>query len=604
MSLVHHPPTPDATDGKVPEARDAVAFARLEHDRGQQTVAEMFLERVARTPQREAYSHPTEAGWQALTWSAVGERVRAIASGLRALGLEPEQRCAILSTTRLEWILADLGVLCAGGATTTIYPASTVEECAFILADADCRYAFVEDGAQLAKLIECRTRLPQLRHVIRFGGEGSDDGWVITLAELMRRGRALDAREPEAYERIARSVRSDGLATLIYTSGTTGQPKGVELTHDAWVYVAEAVEAFGIVSADDRQYLWLPLAHAFGKAIELLQLRIGFSSAIDGDVGRLADNLSVVRPTYVCGVPRMFEKIYHRVLIAAQEEGKLKYQIFRMAFAVGRRAAALRHQGKPLPRALELADALADRLVFRKLRERFGGQLRFFICGGAALSREIVEFFHAAKVLVLEGYGLTESSAISCGNAPHRYRLGSVGLAMPGTEIKTATEDGEVLIRGRGVMRRYHNLPEATRAALTEDGWLRTGDIGRIDEDGFLFITDRKKDLIKTAHGKYVAPQALEGKLKASCPLISQVFAYGDNRSYVTALVTLDEEATRLWAKSKGLPGAPLAGLVESGEVRSFVQSSVDQVNRELARHEAIRRFAILGREFSQEAGE
>ncbi len=568
------------------------------------TVAELFLDRVARTPALEAYSFLVQSDWKTLTWAEVGERVRAVALGLRALGLTPEARCAILSSTRLEWIMADLGILCAGGATTTVYPASTADECAFILADANCMFAFVEDDAQLEKLAARRAELPALKRVITISGRADHGGWVITLDELMERGRDLDAREPAAYERCARDVRAESLATLIYTSGTTGKPKGVELTHDAWVYVTEAVEALGLLSLEDRQYLWLPLAHSFGKAVEVCQLRIGFPSAVCGDVNRMAENLPVVRPTFVCGVPRIFEKIHHRAVLAAEAEGKLKQTIFRLAFATGQRAARWRHAGKQLPPALALADAISDRLVFRKLRERFGGQLRFFICGSAPLSPEINEFFHAAKVLVLEGYGLTESSAISTANVPERYRVGSVGRAVPGTEIRISDEDGEILLRGRGVMRAYHNLAQATREALSGDGWLHTGDIGSLDPDGFLYITDRKKDLIKTANGKYVAPQELEGKLKALCPLLSQVFVHGDNRSFISALVALDEDAARAWAEAQGLERRSYAELIESHEVRSFVENCVERMNRELAKHKAIRKFAILPRELSQEAGE
>ncbi len=566
------------------------------------TIPELFLDRVERTPDSEAFIHPTAKGWETETWLQIGERVRAVACGLRALGLEPEARCAILSGTRLEWILADLGVLCAGGATTTIYPGTGADECAYLLKDSDSRFVFAEDAKQLAKLVEKRAELPFVERVIILDGRHRHDHWVITLEELMDRGRELDARDHDAYERVARGVRSDALATLLYTSGTTGKPKGVELTHDCWVYESKAIEDMRILSKEDRHYLWLPLSHSFGKLIEVAQLRIGFSTAIDGNVDRMIENLAVIRPTFVCGVPRVFEKIHNRVVLAAGT-GKMKERLVRGAFSLGVRVAHHRQDGEPVPTVLALEDAVADRLVFSKMRERFGGRLRFFISGSAPLSREVTEFFLAAKVLVLEGYGLTETSAASTGNVPQRFRLGSVGAPVPGTEIKIAEEDGEVLIRGRGVMRGYHNMPEATREVFTADGWLRTGDIGRLDADGFLFITDRKKDLIKTSTGKYVAPQEIEGKLKAICPLVGHVLVHGNNRNFVSALVTLDEDSVRAWARNTR-DGASYAELTKDERVKASVQSCIDEMNVGLGNHQAIRKFAILTRDFSQDTGE
>jgi long-chain acyl-CoA synthetase len=569
------------------------------------TVAAMFLHRVAATPDREAYDYPANGAWKSLRWRDVGERVRAIACGLRALGLADEDRCAILCATRYEWLLADLGILLAGGATTTIYPSSTAAECTFILTDSGTRFAFVENAAQLAKLQSERERLPDVKKVILIDPDGEHAGgdWVMTLSELMALGRAHDAGSPDDYERIARAVRPGSLATLIYTSGTTGRPKGVELTHDCWAYEGEGIAALGILSADDVQYLWLPLAHSFGKVLESAQLAIGFRTAIDGRVDKLVANLAVVRPTFVAAVPRIFEKVHNKVVAGAQEGGALKARLVHWAFDVGRRVSALKQAGKEPGGLLALQNAIAERLVFAKIKALFGGRLRFFVSGSAPLSREISEFFHAAGIVILEGYGLTESSAASVVNRTGKYRLGTVGLPLPGTTIRIA-EDGEILLHGRGIMRGYHNLPEATAETLDGDRWLRTGDIGHVDADGFLRITDRKKDLIKTSGGKYVAPQALEGKLKALCPYISQVLVHGNNRNFVSALVTLDEESIRRWAKDNGLGDLDYAAIAANDKVRAMVAGAVDQLNAQLARHEQVKKFALLPRDLTQEADE
>jgi long-chain acyl-CoA synthetase len=527
--------------------------------------------------------------------------VRHIAAGLRSLGLADEERCAILSGTRIEWILVDLGVLCAGGATSTIYPASTPDECAYIIADSASKLVFAENAAQVAKLVAKRGELTAVRNVVVIDGEGGHDGWVITLRELEAKGRDHDAARPEDYEKIARAIRPDALATLIYTSGTTGKPKGVELIHDCWVYEAEAIDGLQLLREDDVQFLWLPLAHSFGKVLEVAQIRIGFSTAIDGVIERLVENLGVVRPTFVAAVPRIFEKVHNKVVTGATEGGGAKAKIFAWAMGVGRRVSKLVQKGERPGALLSLQRAIAHKLVFSKLQARFGGRLRFFVSGSAPLARELAEFFHAADVLILEGYGLTESSAASFVNRPSHYKFGTVGPALPGTEVKIA-DDGEILIKGRGIMRGYHNLPEATAEAL--DGrWLRTGDIGEIDAEGFLKITDRKKDLIKTSGGKYVAPQMIEGLLKANCPYISQVVVHGDNRNYVTALVTLDEEAVKGWAKFHGVDGST-AELAERAEVKALVKSALDPINATLPSYATVKKFAILPADLTIEGGE
>ncbi len=565
------------------------------------SVARMFLDRVAATPQREAFRFPQGDGWGSLTWAETGERVRHLAAGLLALGIRREQRVAIASSTRLEWLLADLAIICSGAATTTVYPSTAQEDVGYIVADSGSRLVFAENATQVDKIAARRSELPEVVKVVVFDGEADGD-WVMTLAELEELGRAHLAEDPEAVERAVAEIGPEDLATLIYTSGTTGRPKGVRLTHDCWVYEGVAIDALGILRPDDLQYLWLPLAHSFGKVLEAAQLAIGFASAVDGNVDRLVDNLAVVRPTFMAGAPRIFEKVHARVVTMTAAEGGAKKKIFDWAFRVGHQVSALRQQGQQPSGLLALQNAVADRLVFSKIKGRFGGRLRYFISGSAALSREIAEWFHAAGILILEGYGLTETSAFSFVNRPERWRFGTVGLPAPGTEVKIA-DDGEILVRGPGVMRGYHNLPEQTAETLTEDGWLRTGDIGEL-HDGMLRITDRKKDLIKTSGGKYVAPQGIEGTFKAVCPYASQIVVHGDGRNYVVALITLDEDSMTSWAEQNGMAGRPYAELVGDPRVREMVEGYIDQLNSKLNRWETVKKFEILPADLTVEEGD
>jgi long-chain acyl-CoA synthetase len=564
------------------------------------SMARMVLDRVAATPDREAFRHPVGDRWESLDWREVGERVRAIAAGLLALGIRPEDRVGIAAGTRLDWILADFGILCAGAATTTVYPTTPADDVAYILRDSGTRMVFAEDDEQIAKLRDHRAELPGLSKVVTFDGTPDGD-WVIGLAELERLGRDHLATHPTAVDDAVAAVTPEHLATLIYTSGTTGRPKGVRLVHDNWTYEGKAIEALELLLPDDLQYLWLPLSHSFGKVLLSGQLAVGFATAVDGRIPKLVDNLAVVRPTFMAAAPRIFEKVQHRVMAMAGHG--LKRRIFDWAFAVGRRAAGLRKQGKKSTGLLALQYAIADRLVFAKLRERFGGRLRFFVSGSAALSAEVAEFFNAAGVLILEGYGLTETSAASFVNRPDDHRFGTVGRPLPGTEARIG-DDGEILIRGPGVMRGYHNLPEEAAATLAGDGWFRTGDVGELDGDGFLRVTDRIKDLIKTSGGKYVAPQSIEIAFKAVCPYAAEIVVYGEGRPYCTALVALDAEAIGGWAEEHRLADLPFAQLAADEQVRTLIAGYIEQANSRLPRWETIKRFTILQRELQVESGD
>jgi long-chain acyl-CoA synthetase len=567
------------------------------------SLARMFLDRVAATPDNEAFRFPQDDGWGSMTWAESEKRVRAMAAGLLALGIRPEERIAIASSTRVEWLLADLAIMLAGGATTTVYPSTSHDDVGYILADSDSRVVFAENAAQVEKVTAHRGELPDVGKVVVFDAAGTTDGdWVISLDGLESLGRDHLARDQAAVDAVVAAIKPSQLATLIYTSGTTGRPKGVRLSQDAWIYEGVAIDSLGILRPDDLQYLWLPLSHAFGKVLEAAQLAIGFSSAVDGNVDRLVDNLAVVRPTFMAAAPRIFEKVHSRIVRMTDAEGGVKKRIFDWAFRVGGKVSKLRQERKEPGGLLALQFTVADKLVFAKIKDRFGGRLRYFVSGSAALSRDIAEWFHAADILILEGYGLTETSAFSFVNRPERWKFGTVGLPAPGTSVKIA-DDGEVLVKGPGVMTGYHNLPAETAEALTDDGWLRTGDIGELD-DGMLRITDRKKDLIKTSGGKYVAPQSIESIFQAVNPYASQIVVHGDGRNYVVALVTLDAEAIETWAKEQGLHATSYEEIVRSDEARVMVQGHIDTVNGRVNRWETIKKFEILAADLTIEDGD
>jgi long-chain acyl-CoA synthetase len=566
------------------------------------SVAEMFVHRVRQTPDADAFYHPKGSDWVTLKWKDVGERVRRIACGLRALGLEDEQRVAILSNTRIEWLLADLAINCAGGATSTVYPSNTADECAYILGDSASAVVFAEDDGQIKKIQSERAQVPHLKAIVTFDGKPSDDGFVLTLEQLEAKGREWDAQNPGAYDAVIERIQPEWLSTLIYTSGTTGKPKGVELLHDCWLYTGEAIDQTGLLSASDKQYLWLPLSHSFGKVLEMICVRIGVPTAVDGRIDKIIENLAVVQPTFMAAAPRIFEKVYNKVVAGAKDGGGLKYGIFKWSIDVGRQVSVLRQQKKEPTGLLAIKYGIANKLVFSKLKARFGGKIRFFISGSAPLSKEIAEFFHAADLLILEGYGLTESSAASFVNRPDDYKFGSVGPPVPATQVKIA-EDGEILIKGRGIMRGYHGLPEATAEALTPDRWLRTGDIGELTPDGHLKITDRKKDLIKTSGGKYVAPQELEGRFKTLCPIAGNMLVHGNRRNFISALITLEPEAAAKWASDNGMAGKSVDELARDEKLRAFVGDCVKQLNANLAKYETIKKFEVIAHDFTIEDG-
>ncbi|MFC9357732.1 AMP-dependent synthetase/ligase [Rhodococcus sp. NPDC057014] len=570
------------------------------------SVAALFVDRVAHSPGREAFRYvdpddPTM--WASVTWSEAGDRVRNLAAGLIVLGVQAEQRVALASATRYEWVLADLAVMCAGAATTTVYPTSTASDVAYIVANSGSRVVFAEDEAQLAKLRENRGELGDVEKVVLIDGSAADDDWVITFDQLHDLGEELLAETPDAVHDRIEAIAPDDLATLIYTSGTTGRPKGVRLSHSAWTYEAAAIDATGILDADDLQYLWLPLSHVFGKVLLTLPLQIGFATAVDGRVDKIVENLAVVKPTFMGAAPRIFEKAYARIVSTVRAEGGPKEKIFDWAVGVGLRVSKAKQAGKGTSLLDSVQHAVADRLVYSTIRERFGGRLKFFISGSAALNRDVAQWFDAVGIVVLEGYGLSETSAASFVNRPSAYQFGTVGWPIPGTETRIA-DDGEILIKGPGVMSGYHENPEATAEALTDEGWFHTGDIGELDDKGYLRITDRKKDMFKTSNGKYVAPSALAATFKGICPYVGELIVDGEGKSYCVALISLDAESIEEWAKNNNLGGKSLAEIANAQETRNLIGGYVEELNAGLNRWEQIKKFRILERELTVENGE
>jgi long-chain acyl-CoA synthetase len=560
----------------------------------------IFEATAARRGNAPAIRHKRGGAWVDVSWGELARRARDVADGLAALGVGPGDRVAVIGETQLEWILADMGILGAGAITVTIYQSNTAEECAYVIADSGAKVAFCDTAQQAAKLREARARAPGLGLIVCAAG-GAADGLQRGLDELEALGVAWRAAHAEEHAARVAAVGLEDTASIIYTSGTTGSPKGVVLTNWAWVYEGQAVEQIQLIVAEDVILLFLPMAHSFAKVVEAVWIRTGAVLAFVESLDKIADNAGEVRPTVMPAVPRIFEKAYNTIVSNGMAEHGIKGALFRRAMEGFDQWVAAQAAGHA---AGGLGWWIARRLVFPKVaarvRDRFGGRLRLCISGAAPLSTRIAWFFHHVGLQILEGYGLTETSAGTVVNRPGRNRIGTVGSPVPGAEIRIA-EDGEILVKCGGVMKEYWRNPAAT-AEVLKDGWFATGDIGEIDGDGCVRITDRKKDIIVTAGGKNVAPQNLENDLKGD-PLLSQVVVHGDRRKFLSALVTLNPEHLQKWADGEGI--ALAAGRFhEDPRVVARVQRSIDALNARQASYSTIKRFAILPRELTQEAGE
>jgi long-chain acyl-CoA synthetase len=556
------------------------------------TIERLWRDAVAADRSTPAYLIQDGEEWRPLSWAEAAERVESYANGLLSLGVRKGDAFSILASSRVEWALFDFALGTIGAIGAAIYANSSPKDAGYILDHSESVGVLCEDETQRAKVESVRSEAPRLRDVLTFAD----------LDDLAARGRAYAAEHPNALRQAAARIEEDDLFTYIYTSGTTGPPKGCMISHrNYYAMVAVVDELPSFTGPEDTMLLYLPLAHNFGRLMHLSGAYVGYAIAFLPDPLQAAAALPAVRPTVFPSVPRVYEKIHAAVVAKFDEERGAKRKLIDWALGVGRRVSALRRAGQPVPRGLLAQHRLADRLVYSKVKARLGGRLRLAISGGAPLSAEIAEFFHAIDILLVEGYGLTECTTAASTNTHEAFRFGTVGRALPGTDVKLA-EDGELLIRSDTVFQGYYKDPEATAEVLGDDGWLRSGDIATIDDDGFITITDRKKDIIVTAGGKNVAPQNLENDLKAS-KFVSQAMVVGDRQPYIAALITLDPEALPSWAAERGLP-TDMAVLAGRDEVRELIQGIVDGVNADRSRYEQIKRFVILPRDFTMDDDE
>jgi long-chain acyl-CoA synthetase len=557
------------------------------------TIAQLWRNAVASGRQGPAYLVETEDGWSEVSWAEADERVRAYANGLLARGVRKGDNFALLARNSLDWALVDFALAHIGAVGVPVYASSAPRDVEYLLAHSEAVGVVCEDAEQLAKVEAATGELPALQHVLTYHD----------LDGLATHGQDFANANPTALDEATSAISEDDLYTIIYTSGTTGPPKGCMLSNRNYYEMASVVDRMEetYYREDDVMLLYLPLAHNYGRLMLLLGAHVGFTIAFLADPLRVAEALPKVRPTLLPSVPRVYEKVHSAVLAKFDEATGVKRRLIDWALPVGREVSRLEGEGKPIPSGLRAKHRLADRLVFSKVREPFGGRLRMPGSGGAPLSKEIIEFFDGIGIRITEGYGLTECTTAASTNRPDLYRFGSVGQPLPGCEVRIAN-DGEIELRSETVFQGYYKDPEATAAVLDGDGWLKTGDIGTLDEDGFLYITDRKKDILVTAGGKNVAPQNIENDLKTS-KFVSQALVVGDARPYVSALITLDPVEIGRWANENEIDGdaSMLAG---NERVREVIQGVVDDVNRERSRFEQVKRFAILPRDFTMEAGE
>ncbi|MGH7390287.1 MAG: AMP-dependent synthetase/ligase [Candidatus Rokuibacteriota bacterium] len=571
----------------------------------QDTLARMFWSRVERSGDRPAQMFKRDGAWHTLTWRQVGEVVEEVALGLLALGRQKGEVVALLSTSRAEWVQADMAILSAGCVTVPIYPTYPPDLIAYVVNDSGARTLIVEDAAQLAKALEARPKMEGLEQIVVISGYEATrpPDVVLTWGTLRQLGR--DRRPGLAStlaERLAATTPED-IATLVYTSGTTGPPKGVVQTHGNHV---AALAAAGQTTPTEEGWvhlLFLPLAHSFARLESFLGPTKGLTTAFAENLDKVAENLREVRPHFICSVPRVFEKVYAKILAGVEAGSPLKKRIFHWAMRTGAAVSRLQQQGKPVGGLLAFQHKVAHKLVFSKLHAALGGRLVWAVSGGAPLARDIAEFFHAAGILILEGYGLTETCPVLTFNRPSRFKFGSVGQSLPGVELKIAA-DGEILARGPNIATRgYYKQPDATRQVFAPDGWFHTGDIGHVDDEGFLFITDRKKDLIVTAGGMNIAPQNIENLLKAD-PFISQALVYGDRRPYPVAIITLNPDELAKFARDEGILTTDPGVLVKNPKVVARVGRTVEEKNSQLQSYAKIKKFTVVPVDFSQDGGE
>ncbi len=559
-------------------------------------LSDLFLRTVEKYQSDPAFLRHRDGIWETISYQEASEMVRWVTSAIQSLGLRRGDRAAILSENRLEWALTDYACLCAGVQDVPIYSTLPAVQVSYILRDSGSRLVFVSTEEQLAKVMEVKDECPDLEHVITFDEQPGPSDFIMTWERMLEVGREAGLTRGEFLE-MARDVRPDDVATVIYTSGTTGPPKGVMLTHGNLFSNVEASSRVLDVYRGDRTLSFLPLSHVFQRMVDYLLLSRGCCIAHARSLLTLTKDFPTIRPTVVVSTPRLYEKIYTGVM---DQEG-FKGRIIRWATKVGDTWAGETLAGRKPSRALLAKRALADRLVFRAIRDRFGGRIRWFVSGGAPLSPDIGRFFYSVGLLILEGYGLTETSPVTNVNSDRDFRIGTVGRPVPGTEVRIA-EDGEILVRGPQVMKGYLGRPEATTEVITEDGWFHTGDIGELDDDGFLKITDRKKDIIVTSGGKNIAPQAIEGVLVTS-PFVDQAILVGDRRKFPSVLVVPNFTKLEAWAQGQGIRSLDRRELLKQPKVQDLMRQEVMAKFRDLARFETPKKIGLLVTPFSIEDG-
>jgi len=565
------------------------------------TLNDLFFHATRNISNPKAFQRKVDGEYQSISAESFERLCFKAALGLEVLGVGAGDRIGLISGNRLEWAVSDFGILLGGGINVPVYPTLLPEQIAFILDNAECRTVFCEDEIQAGKVLEIKARVKTLKDIIQFSGEPAGEG-VIMMSEFLERGAERVDVASEALEKRASSVEPGQPCSIIYTSGTTGNPKGVVLSH--WNIVSNVLSALRTFSIDKRDTAlsFLPLSHIFERMAGYYSMfYAGASIAYAESIDTVPQNLQEVRPTVMVSVPRLYEKMYARILDAALSGSVVKKNIFFWAKNAGEKWAELRIDKKPIPKHLEISYNVAQKLVFSKLQERTGGNLRYFISGGAPLAPEIAKFFYAAGLGILEGYGLTETSPVITANTFDEFRLGCVGKPFPGIEVKIA-DDGEILTRGPNVMLGYYRNAEATKAVIDDEGWFATGDIGEIDSDGFLKITDRKKDLLVTAAGKNVAPQPIENRFKQD-KFISECVLFGDRKPFIAALIIPNFEYLHKYAKRKEIIYTSVKGLINDPRVQDLYRRRVEKLNADLARYEQVKQFRILDHELTLEAG-
>ncbi len=564
-------------------------------------LVDMLKDRCRRDFAKTAFLVKHNTDWHPVTWGKVDEKTDKIAAGLLSLGMKPGDAVSILGNTRLEWTLADLGILKCRCVSIGIYQTLSGEQSVYILKDSNTKILFVENMAQMDKIIPHLEDLPNLRQFIVWDGAAEGPN-VISMQELLRKGEDALKRIPALVNESVKQIQPPDVAIIIYTSGTTGPPKGACLTHKNLLAELKTLDLIKTSDVGDIMMFFLPLSHVGERIGQYMRIRRGITGAYVKDITKVLDDIREIRPTFFGSVPRIFEKAYAKIRSEVDASPPMKQKIFLWAESVGREMSRKIQAGQNQPLALKFKYALADRLVLSKIRDVFGGRVRYFLSAAAPIAVEILEFFHACGMVILEGYGQTEVSCFCTLCMPDAYRFGSVGKALPGVELKIA-DDGEIMVKGDIVFNGYHNQPELNRKTLTDDGWIYTGDLGKIDADGFLWVTGRKKDIIITSGGKNVTPSNIENLL-ANHPLIEHAMVHGDRRKYLTALISLSPDNLPAWAESKGISDLSHEAITRLDEVTQEIQRAVNEVNSHLANFETIKKFVIIPRPLEVETGE